>query len=86
MLIFIFFIIFENRLILKYRIFYSNSRYNFIKQNNHRPTSVCDLKRYGTIMTSRQSYAFINLNRMHYVYINMGMQSKCKYKTINSQW
>jgi len=62
--IFIFFIIFENRLILKHGICYSNLRLNSIQQNSQQPTSVG-----VTIMTSRQSYGLINPNRIAYVHL-----------------
>jgi len=52
MLIFKNVIIFENHLILKYRICYSNLRLNFIKRNNQQPASVCDLQRYDYDVTS----------------------------------
>jgi len=48
-----FFIVFENRLILKYRICYSNLRLNFIKQNSQHPTLTASLIFNVTIMTSR---------------------------------
>jgi len=44
MLIYIFFIIFENRLILKYRICYSNLRSNFIKRNSQNRSVITNLR------------------------------------------
>jgi len=56
MIIFIFFIIFENRLILTYRICYSNLRSHFIKRNSY-PLSVIsnvtlNLSRHVRVMIS----------------------------------
>jgi len=64
MLISIFVIICENRLILNSYLWL-----NFIKQNRQRPASVGDLQRYVTVMTSRQSYSLIHPNRISYVYV-----------------
>jgi len=62
MLTFTFFIIFEYRLIS-----------SFIKRNSQQPASVGDTQRYVTIMTLRQSFAYVRI---------VGMEIKCKYITI----